>query len=195
MKINKKIDINSIDEKTLIINLYLTQIITLSLSLAIYFLFLRINPYEILISVLPNKIIDDLQIALMFSALVVVVNIILSKVLPKEYLDDGGINEKLFSNLPLWHIAIISIVVGFNEELLFRGALQSIVGVIITSIIFTLIHFRYLNKIVLLIYTFLTGLGLGILAYYTEWFTAFLAHVIIDFILGVFIQKHYFVKY
>lgn len=189
MKINKKFDINSIDEKTLIINLYLTQIITLSLSVLIYLLFLKMNPYEVFLELVPNNIILDLKIAFIFCLIVVVINIVLTKILPKEKLDDGGINEKLFSNLPIWHIAIISIIVGFTEEFLFRGALQSIFGVIITNIIFTLIHYRYLNKIVLLVYTFLTGIGLGLLAYYTEWFTAFIAHVLIDFILGVFIRK------
>lgn len=189
MKINKKIDINSIDEKTLIINLYLTQIITIIFGIAIYILFLKVDLVNIVLMLKPKNIIYDIKIAIIFSMVVVVVNIILTKVFSKKKIDDGGINEKLFGKLPIWHIAIISITVGFTEELLFRGALQSLIGVFLANIIFTLIHFRYLNKVVLITYTFVTGMGLGLLAYYTEWFTAFFAHVIIDFILGIFIRK------
>lgn len=106
--------------------------------------------------------------------------------------DDGGINEKLFKNMPIWHIFIITNIVGFVEELLFRGAIQPLLGVWFTSLIFALIHFRYLKKIVLILVTFSISIGLGLITEHTgSWFSAYIAHMLIDFILGIFIRKNW----
>jgi len=184
-----KLVIEQIDTKTLVINLYLTQMITLFIAGLLFYFFHHMTPVEAIISLLPKQIIKDFFIGIAFSLVIVMIVILLTKYLPKPWMDDGGINEKLFRKLPLWHIAVISILVGFIEEFLFRGAVQSLLGVILTSIIFTLIHFRYLKKWVLILSTFLISVGLGYLAVYSEWFTAFIAHAFIDFMQGVLIRK------
>ena len=184
-----KIDIRALDSRTIILNLYLTQIITLSLALLLYYIIYGLKPIEIVLSLYPTNFIKSFQFGLIFAIIIVTLNIILTKKLPKELIDDGGINKKIFKNMPIWHIALISVTVGFTEELLFRGAIQSFIGFFWTSFLFTLIHFRYLRKVVLITITFLTSIGLGILVVYIDWFAAFTAHVIIDFLLGFMLKK------
>ena len=185
----KKIDIESMDIKMLILNLVLTQAITLLLAFLLYFLFQHYSPVEAVHSVLPKKTALSFITGISFSLMVVFITLLLTFIVPKEWMDDGGINEKLFKNLPVWSIAVISLSVGFIEEFLFRGAIQPLLGVFVTSLIFLLIHFRYLNKWVLSLSTIIISLGLGFLAYYVEWVAAFIAHSSIDFFLGVMIRK------
>ncbi|WP_262988492.1 hypothetical protein, partial [Enterococcus faecium] len=40
-----------------------------------------------------------------------VMDLILSYVIPQESMDDGGINDMLFRNRPIWHIVCIAAVV------------------------------------------------------------------------------------
>lgn len=190
----KKIDINDLDVKVIIINLYITQIISLTLAFILSFFLLKQTPMEALSSLKPDNLYNSVIIGLLFAFLIVLVNIILSRKLPKELFDDGGINEKLFSNLPIWHIMVIAVIVGFTEEFLFRGVIQTLLGVFLTSLLFTVIHFRYLKKYVLLAVTFFISLGLGYLVLYFGWFTAFIAHTLIDFILGLLLKKRWLIK-
>ncbi|KXG43371.1 type II CAAX endopeptidase family protein [Tepidibacillus infernus] len=192
MKKREKIDIESLPVRVLVINLYLTQFISVGLAFILYLILHRMNPIEAIVSILPGKLIQPVLVGFLFSLVVIVVDIILSKKLPEKWLDDGGINEKLFRHLPIWHIAIIAVMVGFVEEFLFRGAVQSYLGVFLTSLIFTLIHFRYLKKWVLISMTFLISLGLGYLVILTgQWISAFVAHSMIDFVLGILIRKNW----
>lgn len=192
MKKFNKIEINTISYKNLIYSLYLTQLIMLLISFFIFLFLYKGSTRDILLFILPKDILFESIVAILFALLIISINICLSKYLPKNWLDDGGINEKLFANTPVWHIAIISIVVSFTEELLFRLFLQSFFGIIITSIIFTLIHFRYFNKIILISFTFLTSIFLGCIVLYVSWFAAFFAHALIDFVLGLVIRKNLF---
>src|SRR5690625_4545230 len=75
--------------------------------------------------------------------LIVCVDIILMKLLPKTAFDDGGINERIFQNLPIRNIFLIALIVSISEELLFRGVLQTVFGYVIASTIFALVHFRF----------------------------------------------------
>lgn len=187
----KKVDLSTLDSKVLLYNLYLTQFLTLVLAFLLYFIFYRFTPFEVIGLLIPDNLFSSTVYGLIVALIVIIVNIILVKKLPKEVLDDGGINEKIFSNLSIGSIAIMAVVVAFSEELLFRGVLQSAIGIFFTSIIFTLIHFRYIKKVVLMTFTFLTSLALGFLVYYSDWFSAVIAHFFIDFILGILIKKNY----
>jgi membrane protease YdiL (CAAX protease family) len=62
-------------------------------------------------------------------------------------------------NLP--ELSLIFFFGAFAEEILFRGILQPTLGVWLTSLLFTVIHFRYLKKGYLLIEVFLMGMILG----------------------------------
>ena len=190
IKLNK-IDINTISYRALIYNLYLTQLISLLVAFFVFMIFFNGNIILLISIILPKNILKDFLFAIIFTSAIVFINIALAKILPKRLLDDGGINKKLFTNTPIWHIVIISFIVGFTEEFLFRIFIQNQLGIIFTSIIFTLIHFRYFDKIVLVLFTFLTSLSLGYLVVVSEWFTAFLAHALIDLTLGILVNKKY----
>lgn len=84
-------------------------------------------------------------------------------------------------------IIFISICAGFGEELFFRGAIQPMLGVWFTAILFVLLH-GYLNpfNMSLTIYGIYMVLVIGVLGLLTEYFgilTAIIGHTLIDIIL------------
>ncbi len=71
------------------------------------------------------------------------------------------INILLINTFSLPELSAIFLFGSLAEEWLFRGLIQTHTGIWIASILFTLIHFRYLKKIFLLLEVFLMGLILG----------------------------------
>jgi len=190
MNLPKKIKIEDLDTPTLLINLYLTQLITVVLAFLLYYFFYHMNPLFVIQNImLPSVGLVSFLFGISFSVIIVFVDVLLIRYVPKKWVDDGGINEKIFGGISIWHIGFISIIVGLSEELLFRGVIQGLFGVLFTSVFFTLIHFRYLKKWVLTIETFLISLTLGFLYFYFGWFSNFVAHTFIDFLLGVILQR------
>jgi len=121
--------------------------------------------------------------------IVVLINIVLDGLIPKHYLDDGGINEKLFSGQSIFSIFIIAATVAIAEELLFRGVIQSTYGYIFASLLFALIHIRYLKKPVLLVAVVGMSFYIGYLYEITHNLNVTItAHFLIDFILGLLIK-------
>lgn len=95
----------------------------------------------------------------------------------------------LFKPLKLTNgqIVFISVCAGVGEELLFRGAIQPVLGIWITAILFVLIH-GYLNpfNLPLTYYGIYMVLVIGVMGLMTERLgilTAMIAHTIIDIIL------------
>ena len=120
---------------------------------------------------------------------VVLIDLVLLWITPKQFLDDGGINERVFYNQSIPFILIISLVVAISEELLFRGVIQTLFGYTIASMVFALVHFRYLKKPVL----FISVVGISFLIGYLFEITGNLLvtitmHFIIDFLLGLVIR-------
>lgn len=123
------------------------------------------------------------------SLFIVLINILLSIFLPKDLLDDGGINEKLFRDRKVSEIFFIAMFVALAEELLFRGAIQTQLGFIVTSIIFALVHIRYLRKPFLFFPVLIISFYLGYIFEITQnLLITIVAHFIIDFLLGLFIR-------
>jgi hypothetical protein len=113
-------DIHNIDDKTLLLNLYATQLLTLIVALIV--ILFQHNPLADMF-----RIADPLTPVLWglgFAVAVIVFDLAISKWVPEHVTDDGGINERLFGNRPLWHVAVMSAIVAICEELLFRGAIQ-----------------------------------------------------------------------
>ena len=84
-------------------------------------------------------------------------------------------------------IVFISICAGVGEELLFRGAIQPVLGIWITSILFVLLH-GYLNpfNLQLTFYGIYMVFVIGVMGLMTEHLgilTAMIAHTLIDVIL------------
>ncbi|MEO6798876.1 MAG: CPBP family intramembrane glutamic endopeptidase [Rhodanobacter sp.] len=100
-------------------------------------------------------------------------------------LDLSGLN-------PLW----MALAAGVGEELLFRGALQPVLGIWLTSVAFVLVHIRAyrldaLNKRVLLqsVSIFAISVALGYLALYAGLLTAILVHAAMDAVGLFFIRR------
>lgn len=72
---------------------------------------------------------------------------------------------------------VVGLSSGICEEILFRGALQPKFGILLTSILFTLLHFQYSSTMVLsLSVIFVLSISLGYLKNRTNTTTAMIAH-------------------
>ncbi len=121
--------------------------------------------------------------------IVILINIVLDELVPKHFMDDGGINEKLFSGQSVFSIFIIAATVAIAEELLFRGVIQSTYGYVFASLLFALIHIRYLKKPILLVAVIGMSFYIGYLYEVTQNLNVTItAHFLIDFILGLLIK-------
>lgn len=181
----KQIQPHQLTDRLLLINLYLTQGITLVVALVWIWLQQR-NPFQLL--TWPQ----DAGFALWGLGLalaMLLIDLLLSRVVPESSLDDGGINEMLFRGRPVWHIVLIAFIVSVCEELLFRGAVQHAFGPYWTSILFALIHVRYLRHWIPTGWVFLSSYGLGYIYIQagTLW-APILCHFLIDLISGMIIR-------
>lgn len=124
-------------------------------------------------------------------AVIVIINIILGEILPPSMLDDGGINQKIFENQSIGSIFWITLWIAISEEMLFRGLLQTTFGLIPASIIFAVVHVRYLKKPVLLTVVVLMSFYLGYTYHVTNnLLIPIVIHFIIDFFLGIYIRNY-----
>lgn len=181
----KKIEPHQLTDRLLLINLYLTQGITLVVALVWIWLQQR-NPLQLL--AWPQ----DAGFALWGIGLalaMLLIDLLLSRIVPESSLDDGGINEMLFRGRSVWHIVLIAFIVSVCEELLFRGAIQHAFGPYWTSILFALIHVRYLRHWIPTGWVFLSSYGLGYVYIQsgTLW-APILCHFLIDLISGMIIR-------
>lgn len=181
----KKADPQMLTDKLLLVNLYITQGLTLFIGL-IWILLQKRNPFDILNFPADYKFI---YWGLGLAAIMLVVDFILTHIVPEESMDDGGINELLFGKRPLWHIIVIAAIVSVCEELLFRGAIQYAFGPYWTSIIFAVIHVRYLRHWIPTGWVFLSSYGLGYIYIHsgTIW-APILCHFFIDLFSGLVIR-------
>ncbi|WP_150271002.1 type II CAAX prenyl endopeptidase Rce1 family protein [Paenibacillus tepidiphilus] len=181
----KKADPQQLTDKLLLLNLYITQGLTLIIGL-IWILFQNRNPFEVL--KFPHNT-NFLYWGLGLAAVMLLVDFILTHIIPEESMDDGGINEMLFKRRPFWHILLIAAVVAVCEELLFRGAIQHSIGPYWTSILFAVIHVRYLRHWIPTGWVFLSSYGLGYIYIHsgTLW-APILCHFFIDLFSGLVIR-------
>lgn len=84
-------------------------------------------------------------------------------------------------------IVQVSVVAGITEEILFRGAIQPIIGIWLTSLLFIGIHgyirFKTIWHVVFTIFTFLLSMVLGWLFIYFGLVAAITAHAVYDLIV------------
>ena len=188
MKKNYRELINSATDKELQNSLYLTQVMILIISFILgMFLFDDLAEFMALF-------IWDLQQIILWGGIagvaVVLLDLILMKLLPSHYYDDGGLNERIFRNRSISQIAFIAAIVAVPEELLFRGMIQTHFGLISASIIFAIVHYRYLFNW----YLFLNVIGLSFFIGYVYLQTnnilvTIFMHFLIDFLLGCHIKQ------
>lgn len=181
--------IKGLTDRELLSHLYMTQILLLGITFILGILLFDDFSYMQSIDFSDARI---LLIGLPAGAAIVIVDIILMKLLPKSFYDDGGLNERIFRNRSVIHIALIAALVAFSEELLFRGVIQTKLGLILASLIFAVIHYRYLfnwflfSNIVIL--SFFIG---SVYEWSNNLAVTMIMHFTIDFLLGLFIKyKH-----
>lgn len=180
--------VKNLSDRELLINVYLTQGILLILSCVIgVILFSEIWFID---EIIEFNLGDMIFLGGGLALLVVFIDQLLMAVLPEDKLDDGGINERIFSNLSIPHILFLSFVISFSEELLFRGVIQTHLGLFIASGLFAIIHVRYLAKPVL--FTVVIGISfiLGVLFEFTDnVLVTITAHFLIDSTMGILIKQ------
>jgi uncharacterized protein len=179
--------INEMTEKELLTHLYATQFILLTIAIILGMLIYRsLDFFEVLFNWRDWSI---LYVGITAGLFVVILDLLLMAVVPKAYYDDGGLNEKIFRNRKIYHIALIALIVAFSEELLFRGIIQTELGLIAASIIFALIHYRYLFNWFLLLNIITLSFVIGLIYQWTENLSVtFVMHFVIDFLLGCIIM-------
>ena len=179
--------IKSMTDREILLNLYVTQALMFFLGIGLafvmfdswsdLFLLFQWDPFSIFIIGGGSAIV------------IILFELVLEKILPKHLLDDGGINERVFENRSFFHIFIMACIISFSEELLFRGVIQTSFGIIPASIIFALIHIRYLRKFVLFLITVSLSFYLGWLYLLTgNLLVPIFTHFVIDFGLGAILR-------
>jgi len=106
----------------------------------------------------------------------------------KKVLDDYSIIKMVkefdLSNFQIFHI---SLVAGITEEFLFRAAIQPLIGIWLTSLLFIGIHgyikLRTPVHLLFTMFTFLLSMMLGYLFIYLGIFAAMAAHAVYDVIV------------
>ena len=179
--------IKELSDKQLLLQLYATQVLLLVISAVMGFFlfesksdFFRIFQWED-----SNIIVFGGGVGLA----VVALDLFLTKILPSSYYDDGGLNQRIFQTRSVIQIAVIAGLVSLSEELLFRGILQTQFGLLISSSLFALVHFRYLfNWFLFCNITVLSFLIGSIYALTNNLLVTMFMHFIIDFLLGIMIK-------
>lgn len=179
--------IKELSDKELLFHLYLTQIILLTISSILgIILFDSFRDFFGLFKW------NDPKIFLIGGAVglaVVLLDLILMKLLPPSYYDDGGLNERIFRSRSVLHIAFIAAVVAISEELLFRGVIQTHVGLVISSLIFAVVHYRYLFNWFLFLNVIVLSFLIGYIFYITDnLVVTIFMHFTIDFLLGIILK-------
>ncbi|MFJ5621158.1 lysostaphin resistance A-like protein [Peribacillus loiseleuriae] len=166
--------------------LFLTQILLLVISTILGFILFDHYSSFTKIFRMEWKII---YIGVSAGLIVVLLDLVMMKLLPEAYHNDGGINERIFTSLSYPMIAVVALLVAISEELLFRGVLQTHVGLIWTSVLFALVHYRYLFHPFLFINIILLSFFIGFIFEMTgNLYVTISMHFTIDFILGLIIK-------
>jgi len=181
--------IKELSDKQLMKHLYLTQLILLIVASILYQFIWKSTPLKELF--LADR--RDIFLGVAAGIAVVIIDIMMMKVLPAEYNDDGGLNERIFRARNPIHIALIAFMVAFVEEFLFRGIIQTNLGLLLSSVIFAVVHYRYLFNRFLFANIVILSLLIGGLFQWTESLLAvIIMHFIIDFLLGIIIRYQLF---
>lgn len=184
-RLKQKELISKMSGRQLVAQLFLSQVLLLSIAVILHF-------------ILRGKVgtlhwggdLKWIVTGLISGGIVAAMDIFLMKVLPVRYYDDGGLNEKIFRRMPLWLIPLVALLVAFTEEYLFRGIVQTSIGLVAASIIFSVIHIRYLSHWYLLVNIVLLSFWIGGLYEFSgrQMLPVICMHFAIDFILGVHIR-------
>ena len=176
--------IQELTDQELVWNVVASQLIFLFLAaMASFFLF----SWNELFGLFDFQWMEIFLYGLIPGTVVVIIDLLLIRFVPKKHWDDGGVNEKIFRSLNAGQIFLLATVIGVSEEFLFRGVIHTELGYIVASSIFALVHVRYLRKPVLLVSVILLSFLIGYMYEITgNLLVPIVAHIWIDFLLGIY---------
>jgi hypothetical protein len=182
--------VKSMSDSQLLKQLYFTQILLLTISAVLsMILFNGVSEFAGLWKPDTGQV---LLIGGLTAGAVLIFDWIIMKTMPEEMYDDGGINEKMFRNRSVPHIIFLCVLISFTEEVLFRGILQTHFGFWAASLIFAVLHFRYLSKWLLFCMVVLISLLLGFVYEQTgNLFVTVFAHFLIDLVFAIQIRLNH----
>ena len=179
--------IKQLSDKQILTQLYLTQI--LLLTVAVILSIILVDGVGGFLQIWKLNDLSFLTYGSMIAIVVIGIDFLIMKYVPKALYDDGGINERIFEKRSVIHIVFLTALIAITEEFLFRGVLQTHFGLWIASIIFALLHFRYLTK--WLLFTMVVAISF-LLGIFYEWtdslYTTIFAHFIIDLVFALQIR-------
>ena len=176
--------IQELTDQELVWNVVASQLIFLFLAaIASFFLF----SWNELFGLFDFQWMEIFLYGIIPGTVVVIIDLLLIRFVPKKHWDDGGVNEKIFRSLNAGQIFLLATVIGVSEEFLFRGVIHTELGYIVASSIFALVHVRYLRKPVLLVSVILLSFLIGYMYEITgNLLVPIVAHIWIDFLLGIY---------
>ena len=188
---NKQAEIiKNLSDEVLLMNAFITQGLVLVVALILgLFLF---DDFTDFVSLFQWRDWNILIWGVSIGVVVVLYDLLLMKVFPSSYFDDGGINERIFRHLSFLKIFLLTITVAVCEEILFRGVIQHHTNVWIASLIFAVVHYRYLFNPFLFVNVTLLSFFIGLVYEHTSnLYVTITAHFLIDFLLGIYIKLQY----
>jgi uncharacterized protein len=193
MKDKYSAQIKDLSDNELLFHVYTTQILLFLISFILgIFLFDHYSDFFDLFKWNDPSIVTIGGLA---GLIIVLFDIIFMKLLPRSYYDDGGLNERIFQTRSIFSVFMISAVVSLGEELLFRGVIQTHVGLWISSLLFSLVHIRYLFNWFLFINVTVLSFVIGLIYEVTDnLVVTIFMHFLIDFSLGCIIKFRYIKK-
>lgn len=118
-------------------------------------------------------------------ALMLVANFFLAQANPDQAEVMDELNELLLGNMDsVGDWLLLAVAAGIGEEVLFRGALQPVLGIWSTSLLFAIIHTQYGLSIATVL-IFVVGYILGIIRREQNTTVAILLHAAYNFVLGL----------
>ncbi|WP_110927583.1 CPBP family intramembrane glutamic endopeptidase [Bacillus massiliglaciei] len=180
--------IKELTDRELLYNLLYTQIILLTIS---FFLgIILFDSYSSFFDLFHVTDPDIWIIGVPAGIAVVYLDLLMMKWVPAHCFDDGGVNERIFSSLSYPMIPIMTFLVAFSEEVLFRGVLQTHIGLFWASLVFAAVHIRYLHNWFLFLNIVILSFFVGFLFEWTgNLAVTITAHFLIDLLLGLHIKR------
>jgi len=132
-----------------------------------------------------NQFLLGLSMSIIMLITTAVIGALIALIFGMDESASAGFNERLLQHLPgVWGVVLMGVATGLGEEMLFRGALQPVAGIWLTSLLFALSHAQYFSPFILVI--FALGLILGFTRNKWGLNTAIWTHALYNTLVGLF---------